>query len=55
MSQHVRIPGNLGTTLLAIWLIAQGAWPFLNLSSALLSTVLSILAIASGVLLLLSR
>lgn len=44
---------NLGMLLLAIWLILFGLSGFVNLGD--LSKVLSVLAIAAGVLVLLAR
>ena len=49
------IPKNLGSLLLAVWLIAMGAVPLLGLGSVFLSMALNILAIVAGVLLLLDR
>jgi hypothetical protein len=46
---------NLGMLLLAIWLIATGLIPFLNLGFPNLGQVLNLLAIAAGVLILLGR
>lgn len=42
-----------GITLLALWLILTGLTPFLAISFSGLGTVTNLLAIASGVLLLL--
>lgn len=44
---------NLGMILLAIWLIATGLLPLLNISFPSSGPILAILAIAAGVLLLL--
>lgn len=52
---QIRIPDNLGILLLAIWLIAGGLIPLLGLGSSGLAMIMSILAIAAGVLLLLQR
>lgn len=49
----MKLPKNLGTLLLAIWLILIGLSGFISLGS--LRPVLDILAIAAGVLLLLRR
>ena len=49
----VRLTKNLGTLLLAIWLILTGLAAFVGLGS--IAQLLSILAIAAGVLLLLGR
>ena len=46
---------NLGMLLLAIWLILTGLIPLLNLSFSGLSTVMTIIAIAAGVLILVGR
>ena len=44
-----------GMLLLVIWLIAMGALPLLAIHSAAEGTILSILAIAAGIFLLLDR
>ncbi len=49
----MKLPKNLGLTLLSIWLILIGLSAFVNLGE--LSKLLSVLAIAAGVLLLLRR
>ena len=46
---------NWGMLLLAVWLIIQGVSAFVDISFAQLGAVLAVLAIASGVLLLLER
>ena len=51
----IRVNRNLGMLLLAIWLILTGLMPLLNLSFQGVGTVMAILAIASGVLLLIGR
>jgi hypothetical protein len=51
----IRVTRNLGMLLLAIWLILTGLMPLLNLSFQGVGTVMAILAIASGVLLLIGR
>jgi hypothetical protein len=53
----VKMPSNLGMTLLAVWLILYGVLtaPFLHLSFAYSGDFLAILAIVVGVLLLLKR
>jgi len=50
----MRITQNVGMILLAIWLILTGLIPFVAALSGL-GVVLSILAIAAGVLILLGR
>ncbi len=50
-----RFPGGLGKLVLAIWLIATGAIPFLHINVQGLSTILSLTALLAGVLLLLNR
>jgi hypothetical protein len=47
------LPRYLGTVVLAIWLILSGLSAFINLGD--LRQILHLLAIAAGVLLLLSR
>jgi hypothetical protein len=44
---------TIGVLLLAIWLIVTGLAPILHLSFSGMGTVMSILAIAAGVLLIL--
>jgi hypothetical protein len=46
---------NLGMLLLAIWLIVTGALPFVQVSFAHTGLILSALAVAAGVLILLGR
>jgi hypothetical protein len=46
---------NLGLMLLGIWLIMTGLIPLLHLSFEGLPLIMSILAIASGVLVMLGR
>ncbi len=49
----MKLPKNLGLLLLAIWLILVGLSGFVNLGE--IAKLLSLLAIAAGVLLLLQR
>ncbi len=53
----MKTPKDLGTVLLAVWLIAFGLLTvsFLKISFAHSGDVLAVLAIAAGVLLLLKR
>jgi hypothetical protein len=53
----MKLPGNLGMLLLAIFLIAFGVLtaPMLNVSFAQSGNLLAVLAIVSGVLLLVQR
>lgn len=46
---------NLGLLLLGIWLVVTGLLPFVNLSIPNIGTLLSLLALAAGVLILLDR
>ncbi len=46
---------NLAIILLAIWLIASGLLPLLNVSIPSSDVILAVLAVAAGVLLLLNR
>jgi hypothetical protein len=50
----MKVTQNLGMLLLAIWLILTGLIPFVAALSGL-GVVLSILAIAAGVLILMGR
>jgi hypothetical protein len=56
-SEAVKLPKNLGSILLAVWLILYGLLtaPFLRLGFAYSEHILALLAIAAGVLLLLER
>jgi hypothetical protein len=46
---------NLGVKLLAAYLILTGVFPFINLNSNASGIILSILAIASGILLITNK
>ena len=49
----MRTAGRLGMTVLGIYLIAQGVFPYLPILG--LSPLMSVLAIVSGVLILMGR
>ena len=51
----MKVIRNLGMLLLAAWLILTGLIPLLKLSFSGLGTLMAILAIASGVLIVLGR
>jgi len=51
----MKLTRNVGMLLLAVWLIATGIVPLLNLSFSGLGTVMAILAIAAGVLIVVGR
>lgn len=51
----MRVTGNLGMLLLAIWLILTGLVPLLDLSFSGLGTIRAILAVAAGVLIVAGR
>jgi hypothetical protein len=51
----MKVTKNIGMLLLAIWLILTGLIPLLDLSFSGLGTVMAILAIASGVLIVIGR
>ena len=51
----MKVTGNPGMLLLAIWLIMTGLIPLLNLSFAGLGVIMSVLAIAAGVLILINK
>jgi hypothetical protein len=53
----MRTPKNLGTLLLAVWLIVYGLLtaPFLHLSFAYSGDLLAVLAVVTGVVLILER
>jgi hypothetical protein len=56
-SETVKLPKNLGSILLAVWLILYGLLtaPFLRFGFTYSEHVLALLAMAAGVLLLLER
>ena len=51
----MKITGNIGMLLLAVWLILTGLIPLLNFSFQGLGMVMGILAIASGILIVVGR
>jgi len=53
----MKMPKNLGTILMAVWLILYGILtaPFLKFSFAYSSDLLAVLAIVAGVLILIRR
>lgn len=51
----MRLARNLGTLLLAIWLILGGLSSLLHFSFAGMGTVMAILAVSAGVLLIAGR
>lgn len=51
----MRIPRNLGLTLLAIWLVLYGLAGLLGLTFTGAGTLMAFLALAAGVLLLVGR
>jgi hypothetical protein len=51
----MKITRNFGMLLLALWLILTGLIPLLNLSFSGLGTVMSILALAAGILIVVGR
>ncbi len=51
----MKLPSNLGMTLLAVWLILDGLIALLALSFSGLPLIMAILAIAAGVLILLNK
>jgi len=51
----MKLTANIGMLLLSVWLILTGLIPLLNFSFTGLGTVMAILAIASGVLIVVSR
>jgi hypothetical protein len=53
--KKLRVPKNLGMILLGIWLIMTGLIPLLHFNFEGLSLIMAILAIATGILLLLGR
>ena len=51
----MKLPKKLGMTLLCIWLIATGLIQLTNIQIPSSGTILALLAIASGILILLGR
>lgn len=51
----MKITRNFGMLLLALWLILTGLIPLLNLSFSGLGQVMSILALAAGILIVIGR
>jgi hypothetical protein len=51
----MKLTTNIGMLLLAVWLILTGLIPLLHFSFTGLGTVMAILAIASGVLIVVGR
>ena len=51
----MKVTRNLGMLLLGIWLILTGLLPFLDVTMSGIATLLSVLAIAAGVLILVGR
>lgn len=51
----MKLSGKLGTVLLSLWLILYGLMSILDLSFRGSGTVLALLALASGILILLDR
>jgi hypothetical protein len=51
----VKVTKNLGLLFLAIWLVLTGLVPLMHLSFSGLGMLMSILAIAAGILLLIGR
>lgn len=51
----MKLTRNIGLVLLAIWLIATGLIPLIQLSFSGLHTAMSVLAITAGALLLIGR
>ncbi len=46
---------NLGMLLLGVWLIASGALPLLSIHAPWSGSLLSVLAVAAGILILMDR
>jgi hypothetical protein len=51
----MKLTTNIGMILLAVWLMLTGLIPLLSFSFAGMGTVMAILAIASGVLIVVGR
>lgn len=51
----MKMTKNVGMLLLAVWLIVTGLVPLLNLGFSGLGTIMSILAVAAGILIAAGR
>jgi len=51
----MKLTRNIGMLLLAVWLILSGLIPLLNFSFSGMGTAMAILAIATGVLIVVGR
>ena len=51
----MKLTSNIGMLLLAVWLVLTGLIPLLNFSFSGQGTVMAILAIASGILIVVGR
>jgi hypothetical protein len=51
----MKLTRNIGMLLLAAWLILEGLIPLTHLSFSGLGTVMAVLAIASGILIVIGR
>ena len=51
----MKLTSNIGMLLLAVWLILTGLIPLINFSFHGLGTIMQILAIASGILIVVGR
>ena len=51
----MKLTGNIGMLLLAVWLILTGLIPLLNFSFSGLGVVMAVLAIAAGILIVVGR
>jgi hypothetical protein len=51
----MKVTRNIGMLLLGIWLVLTGLIPFLHLGFSGLGTLMSILALAAGVAILMGR
>lgn len=51
----MKMTKNVGMLLLAVWLIVTGLVPLLNLGFSGLGTIMSILAVAAGILIAVGR
>lgn len=50
-----RISGSIGVILLGIWLVLKGLLPFINIEIPQVSIILSLLAICTGIFIILKR
>ena len=51
----MKLPKNLGMTLLGIWLIATGVLSFVKIEGSIVGVIMAIIAIIAGILILFGK